>query len=410
MSSGMFCGNCGNPLRESDRFCERCGTVVSGESQLPAGVDYETEPSQSDSDEDTTADNDWLAAQFCGNCGNPLRESDQFCEACGFAKQNTGSGADYPEEISETNKINGDQVSSSSVSYGDGKSIKNILIILGLLFGIAYVVVCNVLDQTYSNPPPRPSSGSLWTPAAAAPAFPEATYTSTPTPNPTPTPTPNPTPTPTPNPTSTPTPTPTPNSTSTPAETNDDKDREDTNNESSSNDLDSNSSQILESAAPLPTPVALIPPPPPLEIIGIGLNPAPGSPIWSDLSELIFRSNSKFINVIPEEGLLVLGFASQGENPDLMEIEESSCNDARNMSFMNSGGSDGTSAKLELINLTKQLIYLEVVSERGMRGMPVGPNESFLWRGSLNSPVKINFFYYPDIDSIGLCMRSYTLS
>ena len=80
------------------------------------------------------------------------------------------------------------------------------------------------------------------------------------------------------------------------------------------------------------------------------------------------------------------------------------------MSFMNSGGSDGASAKLELINLTNQLIYLEVVSETGMRGMPVGPNESFLWRGSLNSPVKINFFYYPDIDSIGLCMRSYTLS
>ena len=395
----MFCGNCGHRVRESDRFCERCGTVVPDERQLSGGFDYQTDPSQPDSDEDTKVDGDGLSAQFCGNCGNPLRESDQFCEACGFAKQNTGSGADYSEEISETNKINGDQVSSSSVSSGDGKSIKNILIILGLLFGIAYVVVCNVLDQTYSNPPPRPSSGSLWTPAAAPP-FPEAT--STPTPNPTSTPTP------TPNPTSTPTPT--PNSTPMLFESNDDKGREDTNNESSSNDLDSNSSQILEAAAPLPTPVALIPPPPPLAIIGIALNPAPGSPIWSDLSELIFRPNSKFINVIPEEGLLVLGFASQGENPDLMGLEESSCNDARNMSFMNSGGSDGVSAKLELINLTKQLIYLEVVSETGMRGMPVGPNESFLWRGSLNSPVKINFFYYPDIDSIGLCMRSYTLS
>ena len=405
----MFCGNCGNSHRESDRYCEVCGAEISVPDHKEGrsdGTDSQTEASQSHIYEGTGSAADGLSAQFCGNCGNPLSTSDQFCEKCGSKKQNTGPEHGRHEEISESDKLKEDQHLSSSVGSGSGKRTKDILIIIIILclaFGIGFVVICNrvvaELEEAYSTN--QPNSGSRWNPPPAAPA-PHPTSTPTPTPDPTSTPTP------TPDPTSTPTPTPHP--TSTPFEANGNNDAEETKNESSSNDLDSNSSQMIEAAPPLPTPVALFPPPPPLAIIGIASNPAPGSPIWSDLSELKFRPESKFINVIPEDGLLVLGFTTQGEGSNLYDLEQSSCNDARNLSFISSGGSDSASLKLELINLTKQLVYLEIVSENGMSGMPVGPNESFLWRGALSPPLKINFFYYPDIDSIGLCMRSYTLS
>ena len=384
----MFCGNCGNSSRESDRYCDVCGAELSVPDHKEGrsdGTDSQTEASQSDIYEGTGSAADGLSAQFCGNCGNPLSASDQFCEKCGSKKQNTGPEHGRHDEISESDKLREDQHLSSSVGSGSGQRTKDILIIIIILclaFGIGFVVICNRAvaewQEVYSTTN-QSNSGSLWTPPPAAPA---------------------------PHPTSTPTPHPT----STHFEANGNNDSEETKNESSSNDLDSNSSQMIEAAPPLPTPVALFPPPPPLAIIGMALNPAPGSPIWSDLSELKFRSESKFINVIPEDGLLVLGFTTQGEGSNLYDLEQSSCNDARNLSFISSGGSDRASLKLELINLTKQLVYLEIVSENGMSGMPVGPNESFLWRGALSPPLKINFFYYPDIDSIGLCMRSYTLS
>ena len=116
---------------------------------------------------------------FCGNCGNPFRESDQFCERCGFAKQNINPDIDY-QEVSDTNKLNAGQTSSSSVSSGGRKRKKSILIILCLVFGIAYFVVCNrvvaILDQPYLGPSPTPLT-LVATPAVTA--FPDATYTST---------------------------------------------------------------------------------------------------------------------------------------------------------------------------------------------------------------------------------------
>ena len=191
----MFCGNCGNSFRESDRYCDACGAGVSVPDQKEGrsdGTDSQTEASQSDLYEGAGAAVDGLSAQFCGNCGNPLSTSDQFCEKCGSKKQNIGPEHGRHEEISETDKLREDQHHSSSVGSGSGKRTKDILIIIIILclaFGIGFVVICNRVvaewEEVYSAN--QSNSGSRWNAPPAAPA-PHPTPTPTPTPHPTSTP------------------------------------------------------------------------------------------------------------------------------------------------------------------------------------------------------------------------------
>ena len=63
----MNCKNCGNPLREGDQFCPNCGAAA--------------EPPKTQAEEQKNEN-------VCKNCGKPLQEGTMFCPYCGASVAN----------------------------------------------------------------------------------------------------------------------------------------------------------------------------------------------------------------------------------------------------------------------------------------------------------------------------------
>ncbi len=76
-----YCGNCGNPVPDGDEYCSFCGSKVGMEEPVFAH-EYATQTEQSDS---LTNHN-----RFCQNCGSPMEPGDDFCTECG-ARYGTSS-------------------------------------------------------------------------------------------------------------------------------------------------------------------------------------------------------------------------------------------------------------------------------------------------------------------------------
>jgi len=83
-ASGGFCAKCGVQLKLGKRFCEKCGAPVP--TAQPTAPLRKKKTVASAQRADSLPRLTVKAAEFCGNCGAQLAPNDDFCTKCGARK------------------------------------------------------------------------------------------------------------------------------------------------------------------------------------------------------------------------------------------------------------------------------------------------------------------------------------
>lgn len=82
-----YCGNCGNPVPDGDEYCSFCGSKAGMEEPVFA----QEHATQTEQQESLISHN-----RFCQNCGFPMEPGDDYCTECGARYGTSTSPAKEP--------------------------------------------------------------------------------------------------------------------------------------------------------------------------------------------------------------------------------------------------------------------------------------------------------------------------